>query len=519
VHSGAVSGNGTRKPGRRSLSPALCAVLLWAGTALPAAVARAEFGLEEVANKARELARQPFSEKERQVPEWLTKITYDQWRDIRFRPDHALALDPAGRFRVQFFHTGLYYHRAVAINLVDGKGVRPVQFSPSQFDYGKNTFGKRVPADLGYAGLRLHYPINTPTYHDEVIVFVGASYFRALGKGEVYGLSARGIGVDTALPSPEEFPDFREFWLVTPQPGAASVTVYALLDGPSVTGAYRFDITPGDETTVNVACRIFLRRPVQKLGIAPLTSMFMRGENTTRVFQDFRPEIHDSDGLLLNFDGGEWLWRPLDNPTSVNASSFLMENPRGFGLIQRDREFDHYQDLETHSELRPSVWVSVQGEWGRGRVELVEIPTNREIDDNVVAFWVPDALPPSGDPLALAYTLFWGGGEASRPPGGRVIATRRDRGTHEGAHRLVVDFAGGELSRLREGKTPEAIVSVAGGAQAGELLEQQVVSNPAIGGWRLTCQVRPKTDRPLELRAFLRQDDHVLTETWSYVLR
>ncbi len=499
------------------LARGLCAVFLAAIFVKPAA-ARADFGLEDVTDRARDLAREPYRAREGHVPEWLTKITYDQWRDIRFRPEQALSLDPAGRFKVQFFHAGLFYHRAVAINVVDGKGVRPIPFSPRQFDYGKNTFGNRVPAETGYAGFRIHYPINTPNYHDEVIVFLGASYFRALGKGEVYGLSARGIGIDTALPSPEEFPDFREFWLVVPEAGAATVTVYALLDGPSVTGAYRFDITPGDETAVRVECRLFLRRPVQKLGIAPLTSMFMRGENTTRNFEDFRPEIHDSDGLLLNFAGGEWLWRPLDNPTAVRGSGFQMENPRGFGLIQRDRDFDHYQDLETHSELRPSVWVAVHGQWGRGRVELVEIPTHRDTDDNVVAFWVPEALPPSGQPLALSYTLFWGSGDPNRPPGGRVVATRRDRGTYAGANRFVIDFAGGDLARLPGGRVPEGIVTIAGGEAAGELLEHQVVANPALGGWRLTCQVRARSERPLELRAFLRQDDHALTETWSYVV-
>ena len=262
------------------------------------------FDLDAVAGMARALAQEPWREPKTEVPDWLLKLTYDQWRDIRFRPEAALWHDRGSAFEIQFFHPGLYYNRTVAVHVVDGTQVRPVPFSPSKFDYGTNDFASRVPQDLGFAGFRIHYPIKTRDYRDEVMVFLGASYFRGVGRDQGFGLSARGLAVDTAESSGEEFPSFREFWLVTPAPTATEMTVYALLDSPSVTGAYRFVIVPGEQTTMRIECRLFLRKEVRKLGIAPLTSMFFHGENTGRWFEDFRPEVHDSDGVLLNFKIG-----------------------------------------------------------------------------------------------------------------------------------------------------------------------------------------------------------------------
>ena len=476
------------------------------------------FDFEDVAKKAQELAASEYDDPRGQVPDWLVNLSYDQWRDIRFRPDSALWQDRRSNFQVQFFHLGLFYEKPVRINLVDAKGVEPVKFTPTLFDYGKNKFASQVPQDLGFAGFRLHYPIKTPKYHDEVIVFLGASYFRALGKNEVFGLSARGLAIDTAESSGEEFPDFREFWLRVPAPGAKEMEIYALLDSPSVAGAYRFVVKPGVVTEVSVQAKLFLRREVKKLGLAPLTSMYFHGENDVRDIVDFRPEVHDSDGLLMQTGTGEWIWRPLDNPRTLHVSSFQMENPKGFGLVQRDRDFANYQDLEARSEVRPSAWVAPEGDWGKGRVELIEIPTKSDIHDNIGAFWVAADSPKPGTPVAFAYTLSWYGEDAKRPPGGRVVATRRDFGTVEDAHRFVVDFEGGKLAKLPADTVLRGVVSVAGGNDSAELIEQQVVKNPVTGGWRLTFQVRPKHSGPVDVRAFLDSGGETLTETWSYVI-
>ena len=500
-------------PSSRTRFLAMC--LLASLVAGARTAARAEsFGLDQVAARAQALAAEPYQDRRKEVPAWMLagKTTYDQWRDIRFRPEAALWRGEGLPFQVQFFHPGLYYGHSVAVHVVDAGAVHGVPFSPRLFDYGKNDFAARIPADIGYAGFRVHYPIKSAQYFDEVIVFLGASYFRAIGRDQLYGLSARGLAIDTVTAAGEEFPNFTEFWLVKPASDARQLVVYALLEGPSVSGAYAFTVTPGEQTRVDVEARLFFRRKVERLGIAPLTSMFFFGENSRRRFDDFRPEVHDSDGLLVHFAGGEWLWRPLENPASIAVSSFQTGDPRGFGLVQRDRDFADHQDLETHAERRPSTWIEPRGDWGEGRVELIEIPTDTEKNDNIVAFWTPATTPAAGEQRSYSYSLFWYGDAPDRPPGGRVVATRQDAGTIARARRFVVDFAGGTRADSAAAEAPEAQVSASGG----EVRDVHVVRNPAIGGWRLGFQVVPAGDQPVELRAFLRRDRDVLTETWSY---
>jgi glucans biosynthesis protein len=420
---------------------------------------------------------------------------------------------------VQFFHPGLFYDRPIVINTVAPDGaVKPVPFSPSLFDYGRNDFASRVPPELGFAGFRIHYPINQPKYRDEVIVFLGASYFRAVGKDQVFGLSARGLALDTAESWGEQFPWFREFWLVQPDARATSMTIWALLDSQDVTGAYRFVVTPGPETRVDVESNLFFRKEVKKVGIAPLTSMFFHGENTLRHFVDFRPEVHDSDGVLMNLANGEWLWRPIDNPERLRISGLRAEPVAGFGLLQRDRDFTHYQDLETSAERRPSVFQVPWGNWGPGRVEVVEIPTNNDTNDNVVTYWVADRQLKADRPVRFGYTQWWYGDDPRWPPAGRVVSTRRDHGTVENAHRFVIDFAGGKLGKVPTQEVLHGMVAIQGGDEVAEIRDQHVVTNPNIDGWRLSFQVQPKTRDPIELRAYLSLGEEVLTETWSYAI-
>lgn len=487
---------------------------LWVGVVTVASA----FDLDDVVAKAAHLSKQPFDNSAAKVPQWMLDLSYDQWRDIRFRPDRSLWHDDKLPFELQFFHPGLYYDRTVAVHVVDAGVVKPVDFSTRLFDYGKNKLAGTVPADLGFAGFRIHYPLNRPEYHDEAIVFLGASYFRSLAKHQVYGLSARGIAVDTIAKGKEEFPAFREYWLEKPRADATSIVVYALLDGPSITGAYRFSIEPGDKTVVHVQCRLFLRRNVEKLGLAPLTSMFFHGENTLQPFIDYRPEVHDSDGLLIHSANGEWLWRPLENPRAIQVNSFAADHPKGFGLLQRDRSFEHHMDLETRTDLRPSVWIDANSDWGRGHVELVQLPTNTDINDNIVAYWVPEVQPPPGEALNVAYTMYWYHEDATRPPGGRVVSTRRDYGTQENVHRFVLDFEGEGVNSLPGERPPRGVVSVAGGKSVAEIIEQHVVKNPVSGGWRLSFQVRPARAQTVELRAFLENRGRALSETWSYAI-
>jgi glucans biosynthesis protein len=339
------------------------------------------FGFDAVMHRAQQLAAAPYRVQEVRLPSELQGIDYDRFRDIRFKPERSLWRDAKLPFEVAFFHLGLYYNRPVRINEVSGDTVREIRYDPALFDYGANKFDPKRMTGLGFAGFRVHYAVNTPKYKDEVLVFLGASYFRALGKGQVYGISARGLAIDTGLASGEEFPNFVEFWIERPAPGATELTFYALLDSKRASGAYSFVLKPGTETVVEVKARLFLRGNVSRLGLAPLTTMYFFGENQRSTRDDYRPEVHDSDGLSIHSGTGEWIWRPLVNPKRLLVTSFALSNPAGFGIMQRDRDFGHYEDLEARYDLRPSAWVQPKGNWGQGRVELVEIPSPDETNE------------------------------------------------------------------------------------------------------------------------------------------
>jgi glucans biosynthesis protein len=491
------------------------------------------FSFEQIEAMARESARRPYQDTESKVPEFLLNLSYDQWRDIRFRPEKSLWRTDNLPFEVQFFHPGLFYNRMVKINVVDSKGVKSVDFSSDLFNYGSNNLTAKIPPDLGFAGFRIHYPIKQKKYKDEVAVFLGASFFRAIGRDQVYGLSARGLAIDTAVDAGEEFPYFKEFWLEKPGSQAKQAVVYALLESKSLTGAYKFVIRPGKKTDVDVTAKIFRRRNVAKLGIAPLTSMFFYGENTNqRPDDDFRPEVHDSDGLMIEDRSGEVIWRPLVNLKRLFINSFLSNSIAGFGLIQRDVDFSAYQDQEARYDLRPSVWVRPLGNWGPGHVELVQIPSNTEKNDNIVAFWVPADLPHENTPIDIAYRMSWFSWHSSPKSLGCVTATRSAPGKDKESRRLIIDFKGGKLDAL-PGLLPnhsplEAEVSIKGG----QLLEKQIYKIEPTGNWRLVLMVKPDSGGklasvlpdteghpPMEVRAFLKQKKTVLTETWSYAVQ
>jgi glucans biosynthesis protein len=362
--------------------------------------------------------------------------------------------------------------------------------------------------------LRILYALNKPG--DELGAFLGASYFRFLCQHAFYGMSARGLAVNTGEPGGEEFPIFRAFWVERPLPDARTLVMYALLDSPSVTGAYRFSITPGAETVTEVHEVLYCRHNPAVLGIAPLTSMFWHGKNTNVSYDDFRPEVHDSDGLMLYTGAGEWIWRPLTNPSSIRSASFSDENPKGFGLVQRDRQFEDYQDLEAFYQLRPSTWVEPLGRWAKGSVRLVELHGQDETSDNIAAFWVPESLPAPGEPIEVSYRLHWFMDQI-HPPAGFAVATRHGRSKTQEPEleRFIVDFDGAYLGK--EGPDPliEPVVSVGAGAA---LANATVQKNPFNGTWRVAFAVKPDgSDKPVELRCFLRKTPHVLTETWSYL--
>lgn len=487
-----------------------------AGAATPAPPAKPfEFG--DVIAKAKELAAKPYVRDDGGMPEFLSKLDGDQYRDIRYKSEKALWRDEGLPFQIQLFHRGFMFRDRVNVNIVDRGNATRLAYSPELFDYGVNSFPAALPAELGFSGLRLHYPLRRDGNYGEVTVFLGASYFRAVGLGQSYGLSARGLAIDTGLPKAEEFPHFREFWIEKPSPNASSLTIYALLDSASATGAYRFDIRPGYDHTVEVSTRVFFRRPVDRVGIAPLTSMFFHGENTDRFSDDFRPEVHDSDGLLMGRTNGEWVWRPLNNPRQLRISVFRESNPVGFGLLKRDRNWDHYQDFDANYHLRPSAWVEALGSWGQGAIYLIEIPSDAEKYDNIVAFWVPDQPIKDGTELVFNYRLHFMLDEYMVPRGGKVVATRIGASplasSEKPSRRFVVDFAGESLKRL----SAQADLGADVGVSSGEVKGVTVSKDEESGVWRLGFDLVPEEGKdPVELRAVLKAGADVLSETWIY---
>jgi len=477
------------------------------------------FEFEDVAEKARKMAATAYAAPEKNVSKALASLDYDQYRDIRFDPTRSYWRQAGLPFELAFFHQGRNFDTPVKVHEITGNNVREIRFDPKSFHYGSNTFQPKDLSGLGFAGFRVHYPVNTPKYKDEVLVFLGASYFRAVGKGQLYGLSARGLAVDTALSSGEEFPQFTEFWIERPGNSAKDLTIYALLNSPRVAGAYRFTLRPGTDTAIDVKARLYLRENVTKLGIAPLTSMYFFGENQRPQIEDYRPEVHDSDGLSIQSGTGEWIWRPLVNPKRLLVTSFALNNPAGFGLMQRDRRFNNYEDLEARYEKRPSAWVEPKGQWGAGRVELIQIPTPDETNDNIVAFWVPDQPPRPGMPFDVEYRLLWQKDAEQRPPSAWAVQTRRGHGwvrKPDDSIALAVDFEGPALKKLADDAMVDAVVS---SDANGKVLETNTIRNELTGGWRMTVRLRRNDEKkPVELRGYLNSNNNALSETWSYIL-
>ncbi|EKF41541.1 glucan biosynthesis protein D [Nitratireductor indicus C115] len=480
------------------------------------------FSFEQLTEAMRAKAGEAFTAPEADLPEAIAELTYDQHRAIRFRPDHALWQGEAP-FELQAFHMGWLFKEPVRLYSVEEGAAKPIIFTGRDFEY-------RAPLDpsrfedivmTGEAGFRLHYPLNSPDVMDELVSFLGASYFRALGRDTLYGLSARGLAINTATANGEEFPRFTDFYIERPNRRSKELTVYAALDSESVTGAYRFVITPGRSTAMDVTARIFVRKDIERIGIAPMTSMFLFAENNDSAFDDYRGQVHDSDGLKIIRGNGDELWRSLNNPSDLATSFFAEETPRAFGLFQRDRDFGDYQDAGAHYEKRPSLLVEPVGDWGRGAVNLVEIPTKLEVNDNIVAFWVPEKQAKAGEQLEYAYRLTWGAIEEPSDKFARVVALRTGEGgvsgveNKDGLRKFVVDFEGQILRNLSPDSNIEAIVNVNGG----EIVHSTVSRIETNGMWRLVIDLKPGGDKPVEMNAHLKLDDQRLSEIWSYQWR
>lgn len=461
--------------------------------------------------------------------EVLNRIDYDAWGKIRFDTNVALFRDGPGLYPVTFFHLGLYFQTPVRMFVLSASGgpttAREILYEPSYFTMPANSPARELPPGAGFAGFRLQesrlgdqQKLDWRT--NDWVAFLGASYFRAIGELYQYGLSARGIALNVAVSDhAEEFPSFTRCYFVPPEDRSHAVTVYALLEGPSIAGAYRFVMRREKAVLMDVEARLFLRRDVVKFGVAPITSMYWFSETVRPTATDWRPEVHDSDGLAMWAGSGEHIWRPLSNPERIGASSFADRAPRGFGLLQRDRVFDHYLDGVRYDH-RPSLWVEPLDDWGEGEIELIELPTDDEFHDNVVAMWVPKRAAKAGSEFALRYRLYWSADEPFPTPLARVVATRLGRGGQTGRPRppgvrkFVVEFLGGPLTTLPAGVKPEPVLWASSGTFSGAFTE--ALADGVAGHWRAEFDFAAAGTKVVDMRLFLRAADKTLSETWLY---
>src|SRR5215470_6563666 len=488
--------------------------LVAAGASAARAQAPPAFSHETVKAMAQELAKQAYAAPPEDAAKATKDLTYDQFRQIRFRRERTIWRGEGLNFELQVLPTGWLFKTPIDINLVDGGNVRPLSPDNSYFDLGPLA-GKLAPETrLGFSGFRITGPLNRLDLFDEIIVFQGASYFRALSRGQIYGLSARGLALNVGKPEGEEFPMFRSFWIEKPKAGASQIVIYALLDSPSVAGAFRYEVFPGSPNAVEVQTTLYPRKDLAAVGIAPLTSMFLFSPIDRARIDDFRPAVHDSDGLAILNGWGEHLWRPLNNPRRLQTSDFLDQNPRGFGLVQRSRSPADFQDLEARYEQRPSTWVEPREAWGPGAVELFEIPSEEEIHDNIVAYWKPTQPLGAGKSYSFNYRLTWPDDVARSWSGAWVHATRAglvigpQRKT--GAIQFVVDFKGIPTNSAAE--LPLARAEASAGAISAPIVQP----NPEIDGLRVSFSLDPKGAASSELRLVLLASDIAVSDTWVY---
>lgn len=466
------------------------------------------FSFDTLLTEAKRRAAVAYAPQRSTLPAGLDKLSPEQYRSIRFNPDAGIWRAENLPFRLELLRAGQNLQStAVTVSTVeDGRAVDLVA-TPEMFMMVP-TLPQLGKVSLPLSGFRLRYQINEKKVWDEFLVFQGASYFRAVAQHLLYGLSARGLALNTAEPSGEEFPAFTHFWVERPAPRATSIVIDALLESESTTGAYRFLVTPGPVTTMDVEMTLFPRTDLHVVGLAPLTSMFLFDATNRGRLDDYRPEVHDSDGLQITSKSGEHIYRQLANPSRLQVSTFTSQAPQGFGLVQRARDQRDFQDLTDLYERRPSAWVEPKGDWGAGAVELVEIPSGRESNDNIVAFFRPAQTLPAGHPVQMAYRLSWLA-EPPLPAGlAKIVGARAGASLDSKRRVFILDLVGA-------GETTEGL-RLDVGASAGRLSNVQLVANPALHGLRASFEVDPLDADLIELRLRVLRGDAPVSETWLY---
>jgi glucans biosynthesis protein len=465
------------------------------------------FSFAALKDEARRLSTTAWSDPGADVAQRYRDLPFEQYREIRWKRDRLIWRDDRLAFRLEPMAAGSVYNRSVRLFLVDGGKALPISADGEQFDWGAvkpPEEGSPVPL----SGVRLRRLGNSPERTPEFAVFQGASYFKALAKGLHYGLTARGLAINTADPDGEIFPGFTRFYVERPDDNAQSIRLYALLEAKPVVGAYRFTLRPGDETAIDVELTLFPREEMTHIGLGALNTMFLFGGIGRTRFDDVRQAVHLSDGLAVLNGQGERLWRPTANPKNLQISAFADENPLGFGLVQRARDFTDYLDLDNRWDLKPSAWVEPVGDWGKGSVVLVEIPSDGEIHENVVAYWRPKAKLPAGQEFSAAYRLHWRGDGILPSDLGWVDDTREGQGNQTGWRRYAIDFVGPMPSADR--------VKLVASTSAGRIVAPSLKPNPVTGGFSVVFDLDPRNAPLAELRVQLTDGTKPVSETWLY---
>lgn len=463
-----------------------------------------------VTDAARALAKQPYKALPNDLPDALTKLSYDQYVTIRAKPEAVIWANDNFGFAIEPLHRGFIFSSPVTINLVSQGQARKVIYDPSKFDFG--TLPVPRLGDVGFSGFHILLPQTGKTL-SEIAAFQGASFFRAIAQGQRFGTLARALSINTADARGEEFPAIRSFWIEQPNLATNALVIHALIDSQSMTGAYRFTLHPGEATIIDTECTLFARAKVENLGIATMSATVVSDPIDHRRPDDIRTTIADIAGLQMATGHGEWLWRAVSNRETLQISTFVDENPHGFGFVQRDRNFHDYQDDDQHWEARPSLWIEPIGDWGAGGVELVEIPNNNsESNDNVIAYWRPKQVLAAGSETSFAYRQFWCWTPPDQPALALVTDTRSGKGSNPQRRRFLVEFNGEGLADAQQSGAIKPILSVT----PGTVIFIKSYPLPNTKTYRVMFEIDTGNEAASELRLVLQLAGKAISETWLY---
>jgi periplasmic glucans biosynthesis protein len=459
-----------------------------------------------VLDAARQLAQRAFVPPNTALPEPFTALNAESYQAITHRPERRIWSDENVGYEVEPQHRGSIFTTPVLLSTVEQGLVKRIIYDPLRYNFGKLTPATAL-GDIGFSGFKL---LQKGEQSVDFAVFQGATFYRSRARGQEFGAVARALAIKTGDPRGEEFPIFRAFWIERPGTDGV-IMVHAVADSESATAAFRFTLRPGDMTIIDTECTVFARIDIDHIGLGPIQGTYLFGPSRRRNADDVRPQVHDVHGLQMLNGRNEWIWRPLNNPEQLQISSFMDENPKGFGLVQRDRDFNAYQDDDNRFEMRPTIWMEPIGDWGPGAIQLTEIPSNSELNDNIIAYWRPKDVLVAGSRSTFSYRQFWCWVTPERGTIAETIGFRVGRGNSGRRRRCLVEFGGENLAAV---EAAGIVMSLS--ASPGQILNSKLALNTARKSARITFELDPGNEQACELRLVLTVGDKAITETWLY---